>query len=96
GCDYVMIGRAAIGNPFIFKQIQEYNKKGEYSEKVDNKKVFFEYLELAKKHKIEFKNIKMQAIYFTKGIKNATVMRKEISKAKDIKAVMKIWENIEK
>lgn len=29
GCDAVMIGRAALGNPFIFKQIKHYLKTGE-------------------------------------------------------------------
>ena len=32
GCDYVMIGRGAIGNPFIFKQIGDYNLKWKYKE----------------------------------------------------------------
>jgi tRNA-dihydrouridine synthase B len=32
GCDGVMIGRAAISNPFIFKQIREYTESGSYRE----------------------------------------------------------------
>ena len=30
GCDGIMIGRGAIANPWIFKQIKHYLKKGEY------------------------------------------------------------------
>lgn len=30
-CDSVMIGRAAEGNPFIFRQIREYQKNGRYT-----------------------------------------------------------------
>ena len=30
GCDYVMIGRGAMGNPFIFEQINDYLKYGVY------------------------------------------------------------------
>ena len=31
GCDSVMIGRGAEGNPFLFRQIQEYLKTGSYN-----------------------------------------------------------------
>ena len=30
GCDYIMIGRGAMGNPFLFRQINEYLKSGSY------------------------------------------------------------------
>lgn len=93
GCDYVMIGRGAIGNPHIFRQIKGYNTTKEYSQEIDNKKAFLEYLELAKLHKIEFKYIKMQAIYFTKGKRNAAALRRELTKTKTIRQVMAIWNN---
>jgi tRNA-dihydrouridine synthase B len=32
GCDGVMIGRAAIANPFIFKQIREFQNTGSYTQ----------------------------------------------------------------
>jgi tRNA-dihydrouridine synthase B len=32
GCDGVMIGRAAISNPFLFKQIREFQLSGRYSQ----------------------------------------------------------------
>ena len=31
GCDYVMIGRAAMGNPYIFRQVNEYLETGSYN-----------------------------------------------------------------
>ena len=30
GCDYVMIGRGAMGNPFLFEQINDYLKTNSY------------------------------------------------------------------
>ena len=27
-CDAVMVGRGALGNPFIFREIEEYKKSG--------------------------------------------------------------------
>jgi len=38
-CDYVMIGRAAIGNPFIFKQIKEYLKTGKEIKQTKEEKI---------------------------------------------------------
>ena len=32
GCDSIMIGRGAVGNPFLFKQIKDYLHTGSYSE----------------------------------------------------------------
>ena len=32
GCDYVMIGRGAMGNPFLFEQINDYLRTGSYKE----------------------------------------------------------------
>ena len=31
-CDYVMIGRGAMGNPFLFEQINDYLKTNSYQE----------------------------------------------------------------
>ena len=46
GCDYVMIGRAAIGNPFVFKAINTFLESGEVivQSKDDRIKDFFEYI----------------------------------------------------
>jgi len=88
--DYIMIGRGAIGNPFIFKQINDFLNKGKYKKEVNKKKLFSEYLKLAIKHKIEFKQIKNQAIYFTKGMQGGAKLREAITRAKDIKEVKEI------
>ena len=38
GCDAVMVGRAALGNPFIFKQINDYLNTGHYEPVSDDLK----------------------------------------------------------
>lgn len=87
GCDYVMIGRAAMGNPFLFKQINDYLDTGRYQTITLNEKInaFIDYLSLSSHYKIKFSNLKGQAMRFTKGLSGATKLRKQItfSKSKD-------------
>lgn len=74
--DFVMVGREAIGNPSIFQK--NANVK------------FSEYIELAEKYKIYFRQIKFQAMCFTKKMKNAKTIRNKLSKTKNIKEIIKI------
>lgn len=95
GCDYVMIGRGAMGNPFLFEQINDYLKTGSYHEYTaeDRLNSFFDYLDLTKNYKIKFANIKGQAIRFTKGMAGGKKLREKISLSKnleDLNEVMRI------
>ncbi len=92
GCDYVMIGRAASKNPFIFKQINDYLEKGNYKEiNFKNKLKFFrEYLELSNKYKPALKYVKDHAIYLTKGVKGGNLLRVKLSQARNKKEIKKI------
>lgn len=92
GCDYVMVGRAAMGNPLIFKQITDYLKNDSYEkyDQLNKLELFYKYLDYAKDFKINFSNIKMQANYFTKGIDNSAKVRLRISTAKDISEIKTI------
>lgn len=86
--DYILIARGAIGNPYIFKQIDDYMKTGTYNQK-DKLEQFNEYLKLAKKHKIYFSQIKSQAINFTKGIRSGGKLRVELAKSKNMSNLTK-------
>ena len=91
GCDYVMIGRAAIGNPFIFKQIEEYLKSGKIINQTKEEKIkdFFEYIKLAQEYKnFLVKDAKLKAQEFTKGIPGGKKIRRELNR-------IKTWEEIE-
>ena len=83
GCDYLMIGRGAMGNPFIFEQINDYLESGVYKKYTltDRLEAFVMYLELTEKYHIRFANIKQQAIRFTKGTVGGGQLRNRLSAA---------------
>ena len=83
GCDYLMIGRGAMGNPFIFEQINDYLESGVYKKytMTDRLEAFVTYLELTEKYHIRFANIKQQAIRFTKGTVGGGQLRNRLSAA---------------
>lgn len=94
GCDYVMIGRGAVGNPYIFQQIKNYNQTGKYQSDPQSKlDYFFEYYELAQKYKVSFNNIKFHAQAFTKSLPYSAELRVKLSKAKKREDILNILED---
>jgi nifR3 family TIM-barrel protein len=91
-CDYVMIGRGAMGNPFLFEQINDYLKTNSYNEYSfkDRLDSFFDYLHLTNQYKIKFANIKGQAMRFTKGMRGGSKLRSQITITKNIEELEKI------
>ena len=91
--DGIAIGRASLGDPYVFKRISEYLKNGteipelSAEEKI---KLFGEYAVLAEQCNIPFQDILNQATHFTKGIKNSAKLRQEMVKAKDSASLLKI------
>ena len=86
GCDYVMVGRGAMGNPFIFEQINDYLEFGTYKKYTSHDKLeaFVQYMDATTDYKIRFVNIKQQAIRFTKGMIGGSVLRSRLSTAKNV------------
>ena len=78
--DFVFVGREAIGNPGIFSKLS--------GEKVDID--FGDYIKLAKKYKLFFRQIKYQAMNFTKGLRDAKSLRKKLIEAKSVEDVEKV------
>jgi len=85
-CDYIMIGRGAMGNPFLFEQINDYLETGYYRNYsfYDRLDIFFEYFDLTRKFNIKFANIKTQAMRFTKGTVGGAKLRPKLSITKTI------------
>jgi len=87
GCDAVMVGRAAIGNPWIFKQIQILLNSGDISP-VDLPTRFNTmktYLETSVKYFGELHACRMmrsRLSWFVKGLPNSSQFRKSITRIK--------------
>ncbi len=93
GCDFVMVGRGCLGNPFIFKQINAFLDNGEKIEQKDKFELFSEYLEIANKYDIKMAIIKEHAMYFTKGLPGSAKLRDKIRITKDISAISEIFKH---
>jgi nifR3 family TIM-barrel protein len=92
GCDYVMVGRAAMKSPLIFQQINDYLRKNHYKATDDAAriKLIKKYLFLAEKHGVSFFRVKLHCQHFTTGIKGAAELRNKISTSKDVDDLRKI------
>jgi tRNA-dihydrouridine synthase B len=99
GCDYAMIGRAAIGNPFIFKQINDYLKTEEEIRQSKKEKIndYFRYIQLTRKFNIfSIKDAKQKAIEFTKGLEGSKKLRTDLVKCKNFEEIEKNIFNLER
>jgi tRNA-dihydrouridine synthase B len=85
--DFIMIGRAAFGNPNIFDKLNDKKTK-----KIFN---FWDWLKLAKRIEpnIYFSQIKFQAINFTRNFEGSARTREKISLAKNEEELIKILKN---
>tara|TARA_Y100000310_G_scaffold341486_1_gene440777 strand:- start:733 stop:1674 length:942 start_codon:yes stop_codon:yes gene_type:complete len=95
GCDYVMIGRGAMTNPYLFKQINDYLETGKYQDisAKDKFKYFFSYLKHTQKYKmIRPANIRMQAISFSKGCRGGKKLRGNLIKTKTVTEIKELME----
>ena len=86
GCDYVMIGRGAMGNPFIFEQVNDLLSRGSYRPygAADRIAAFLEYAEAAARFGIRLSSMRMQAMRFVKGMPGAARLRPLLAAARGI------------
>ena len=83
GVDGIMIGRAAIGNPWIFMQIQEYLKNGKMIEISNEKrlKIILEHINLQVEELGEntgIKEMRKHMTYYIKGLKDSSAIRQKM------------------
>lgn len=84
-CDAIMIGRGALGNPWIFRKINAYLSKCRVLPEVGiNEKmvVMLKHIQKIIEYKGEYtamREARHHAAYYTKGIRGGAALRKEIS-----------------
>ena len=90
GCDFVMIGRGAMGRPWLFSQINEYLSKGYYSPEPTAEQKMNLMLKHAKKICEKYGEahgmceIRKHALWYTKGLKGSAKLRNEFSIVKTL------------
>lgn len=98
GCDAIMIGRGALGNPWIFKRVIHYLNAGEIIDEPTSKEridIAVNHLEMASREKGYKGVIEMRKhiTWYLKGIKGAAVLREQINKMDDVNEIKKILMN---
>lgn len=94
-CDAIMIGRASLGNPWIFEEIisgQKVNKTCE-----DVKKMIEKHLEMLIKEKGEYtaiREMRKHIAWYIKGFANAAEIRKRVNEIDEIDELKDMIQNI--
>jgi tRNA-dihydrouridine synthase B len=87
GCDGLMVGRSARGNPWIFRRILYYLQTGELLAEPDlptRIKMLLTHFKLLIEHKGEHtavREMRSHGAWYTKGLPNSSLLRLEINKA---------------
>ena len=99
-CDAVMIGRAALGNPWIFKNIL--NKKNDVDYKKNNLELVIDtckdHIRLLKENKSEKVSVnlsKKHLSWYLKDFNNAGLYRKSIMKSNTIDEILTVIDSVD-
>ncbi len=97
-CNGLMIGRAAIGDPYIFKRISHYLGTGEmlpqrtFDERLED---FFEYAKMCRRYDmLAYSDLKLKAQRFLKNRENIRTVRERLNGATDIDSIMGVMEDM--
>jgi tRNA-dihydrouridine synthase B len=96
GVDGIMIGRASLGNPWIFKQIAYYLENEEKMPEItseEKQKVIEEHFNLLLQEKGEYvatREIRKHIAWYVKGLKNASVLRDAINQTETAEQFFKM------
>ncbi len=99
GCDGVMIGRAARGNPWLFAQVVEYLKSGKglappsLSERKETIIRHFELLGRYYGSPFDLLHIRKHLIWYTQGLPNSSHFRRSINTIQSKAAFLQLLEN---
>lgn len=99
GCDGIMIGRGAQGNPWIFRQVAHYLATGEVlpspglKERID---MLLRHLDMLVEHKGEYigiREMRSHAAWYTKGLPKSAELRLKFNQAINREDFIHIMEN---
>ena len=102
GCDAVMIGRGAIGNPWLIKEIVEYlddktlPKEITLKERIDMIKHHIDLLKKNKSDKAALLEIRTFISGYLKGIRNSSTLRNNICQTKTLDELYLLLDNFYK
>jgi len=94
GCDLIMIGRGALGRPWIFKEINHYLETGKLLEEPDNRKrieICIKHYNLALKllgEERAVKEMRKHIGWYAKGMRESSKFRKKIFSLTDPEEVI--------
>ncbi len=101
-CDAIMIGRASLGNPWIFKRILAFIENNEIlpfptpKEKISMIKTHFTLLKETKNEHVVLLEIRTHALYYLKGLPDAKPYKEKICAAKtesELISILNEYEN---
>ncbi len=99
GCDSVMIGRAAKGNPWIFAEIKQYLAAGEKLSRPDNQAIrdmMLRHARMMIEYKGEYTGIhemRKHVAWYTQGLKDSSKLRASINQVESYEEMKKLVDN---
>ncbi len=93
-CDFIMIGRGVLGNPWLVKEIIN-NKKEDITtqDRINMCKKHLNYLLEIKTEKIAILEMRTHSAWYFKGVPDSNTLKKEINDAKTKKQFIQIIDN---
>ncbi|MDI6731321.1 MAG: tRNA dihydrouridine synthase DusB [Candidatus Margulisbacteria bacterium] len=94
GCDGIMVARGALGNPWIFRGIEQYLQTGTVlpapsrEERLKAMRIHLNYILQYKHPKNMIGFLRKIAIWYTKSFPNASKMRQEIGEMKSVEELI--------
>jgi tRNA-dihydrouridine synthase B len=92
GCDGVMLGRAALSNPFIFENIKNPNKIFTKSDKMNTLKTLI--YKMCEYNKNPVKEARARILWYLKGYKNAKFYKEKAAKVMNLADTLNLIEDI--
>ena len=99
GCDGVMLGRGALGRPWLYRQTMDYLQKGQYApepELAERRRVILHHAQLICAQKgelVAMKELRKHIAWYYKGLPNAARMRDlihTVSTMEDLEALLEM------